>query len=107
MLTGILLANGNLSASILNSLFNENLVKEGEHLWPSGLVQTSSGTQIRASRRAPPRDAPVVCLIHIPVRPHCSEDSSSGGPRFHIAHFKHNTTKYSHYNSNIIISKQK
>lgn len=30
MLTGILLANGNLSASILNSLFNENLVKEGE-----------------------------------------------------------------------------
>uniref|UniRef100_A0A674NVU5 Basic leucine zipper and W2 domains 1a n=2 Tax=Takifugu rubripes TaxID=31033 RepID=A0A674NVU5_TAKRU len=29
MLTGILLANGNLSASILNSLFNENLVKEG------------------------------------------------------------------------------
>lgn len=32
MLTGILLANGNLSASILNSLFNENLVKEGERL---------------------------------------------------------------------------
>lgn len=31
MLTGILLANGNLSASILNSLFNENLVKEGTH----------------------------------------------------------------------------
>lgn len=30
MLTGILLANGNISASILNSLFNENLVKEGE-----------------------------------------------------------------------------
>ncbi|KAM4025939.1 eIF5-mimic protein 2 isoform 1-T1 [Anomaloglossus baeobatrachus] len=29
MLTGILLANGNLSASILNSLYNENLVKEG------------------------------------------------------------------------------
>ncbi|XP_029385962.1 basic leucine zipper and W2 domain-containing protein 1-A-like isoform X1 [Echeneis naucrates] len=29
MLTGILLANGNLSASILSSLFNENLVKEG------------------------------------------------------------------------------
>ncbi|XP_005999143.1 eIF5-mimic protein 2-A isoform X1 [Latimeria chalumnae] len=29
MLTGILLANGTLSASILNSLFNENLVKEG------------------------------------------------------------------------------
>ncbi|XP_068612692.1 eIF5-mimic protein 2-A-like isoform X2 [Brachionichthys hirsutus] len=29
MLTGILLANGNISASILNSLFNENLVKEG------------------------------------------------------------------------------
>lgn len=29
MLTGILLANNNLSASILSSLFNENLVKEG------------------------------------------------------------------------------
>ncbi len=29
MLTGILLANGNISASILGSLFNENLVKEG------------------------------------------------------------------------------
>uniref|UniRef100_A0A8C8CSS0 W2 domain-containing protein n=1 Tax=Oncorhynchus tshawytscha TaxID=74940 RepID=A0A8C8CSS0_ONCTS len=29
MLTGILLANGNISASILNSLYNENLVKEG------------------------------------------------------------------------------
>uniref|UniRef100_A0A8C9X7D3 Basic leucine zipper and W2 domains 1 n=1 Tax=Sander lucioperca TaxID=283035 RepID=A0A8C9X7D3_SANLU len=29
MLTGILLANGNLSAAILSSLFNENLVKEG------------------------------------------------------------------------------
>ncbi|XP_026151308.1 basic leucine zipper and W2 domain-containing protein 1-A-like isoform X2 [Mastacembelus armatus] len=29
MLTGILLANGSLSASILSSLFNENLVKEG------------------------------------------------------------------------------
>lgn len=30
MLTGILLANGNISASILSSLFNENLVKEGK-----------------------------------------------------------------------------
>lgn len=29
MLTGILLANGNISAAILSSLFNENLVKEG------------------------------------------------------------------------------
>ncbi|XP_061579985.1 eIF5-mimic protein 2-A-like [Cololabis saira] len=29
MLTGILLANGTLSASILSSLFNDNLVKEG------------------------------------------------------------------------------
>ncbi|KAM9709917.1 eIF5-mimic protein 2-A-like [Menidia menidia] len=29
MLTGILLAHGNISASILSSLFNENLVKEG------------------------------------------------------------------------------
>uniref|UniRef100_A0A8C5C4Z0 Basic leucine zipper and W2 domain-containing protein 1-A n=1 Tax=Gadus morhua TaxID=8049 RepID=A0A8C5C4Z0_GADMO len=29
MLTGILLANGNISAHILSSLFNENLVKEG------------------------------------------------------------------------------
>lgn len=35
MLTGILLANGNLSASILNSLFNENLVKEGEDMSPA------------------------------------------------------------------------
>lgn len=32
MLTGILLANGNISASILNSLFNENLVKEGTYV---------------------------------------------------------------------------
>ena len=30
MLTGILLAKGNISASILNSLYNENIVKEGE-----------------------------------------------------------------------------
>lgn len=30
MLTGILLANGDISASILTSLYNENLVKEGE-----------------------------------------------------------------------------
>uniref|UniRef100_M4A7X2 Basic leucine zipper and W2 domains 1a n=1 Tax=Xiphophorus maculatus TaxID=8083 RepID=M4A7X2_XIPMA len=30
MLTGILLANGSISASILSSLYNENLVKEGE-----------------------------------------------------------------------------
>lgn len=29
MLTGILLVNGSLSASILNSLFDKNLVKEG------------------------------------------------------------------------------
>uniref|UniRef100_A0A8B9S394 Basic leucine zipper and W2 domains 1 n=1 Tax=Apteryx owenii TaxID=8824 RepID=A0A8B9S394_APTOW len=29
MLTGILLANGTLNASVLNSLYNENLVKEG------------------------------------------------------------------------------
>ncbi|XP_052004990.1 eIF5-mimic protein 2-B-like [Xyrauchen texanus] len=29
MLAGILLANGNVSASILSSLFNENLIKEG------------------------------------------------------------------------------
>lgn len=54
MLTGILLANGNLSASILNSLFNENLVKEGEDVWPSALspelFQTNTGTQIRESR---------------------------------------------------------
>uniref|UniRef100_A0A8C7MGB5 Basic leucine zipper and W2 domains 1 n=2 Tax=Oncorhynchus TaxID=8016 RepID=A0A8C7MGB5_ONCKI len=34
MLTGILLANGNISASILNSLYNENLVKEGEAFSP-------------------------------------------------------------------------
>lgn len=32
MLTGILLANGNISAAILSSLFNENLVKEGTSL---------------------------------------------------------------------------
>lgn len=31
MLTGILLANSNLSASILSSLFNENLVKDGTY----------------------------------------------------------------------------
>lgn len=30
MLTGILLANGNISGLILSSLFNENLVKEGK-----------------------------------------------------------------------------
>lgn len=35
MLTGILLANGNISASILSSLFNENLVKEGTCFSPS------------------------------------------------------------------------
>ena len=35
MLTGILLANGNISASILNSLYNENLVKEGDFHLPS------------------------------------------------------------------------
>lgn len=33
MLTGILLANGTLNASILNSLYNENLVKEGKCCW--------------------------------------------------------------------------
>lgn len=33
MLTGILLANGTLNASILNSLYNENLVKEGKCYW--------------------------------------------------------------------------
>lgn len=33
MLTGILLANGNISASILSSLFNENLVKKGNSLF--------------------------------------------------------------------------
>lgn len=32
MLTGVLLANGTLNASILNSLYNENLVKEGNDL---------------------------------------------------------------------------
>ncbi|XP_010773665.1 basic leucine zipper and W2 domain-containing protein 1-A-like [Notothenia coriiceps] len=31
MLTGILLAKSNLSAAILSSLFNENLVKEGTY----------------------------------------------------------------------------
>ncbi|KAK1802434.1 hypothetical protein P4O66_022092 [Electrophorus voltai] len=38
MLTGILLANGNISASILSSLFNENLVKEGKWQGPVGGV---------------------------------------------------------------------
>lgn len=33
MLTGVLLANGTLNASILNSLYNENLVKEGISFW--------------------------------------------------------------------------
>lgn len=37
MLTGILLANGNISAAILSSLFNENLVKEGERGLPFGI----------------------------------------------------------------------
>lgn len=37
MLTGILLANGNISASILSSLFNENLVKEGTSLSASSV----------------------------------------------------------------------
>lgn len=32
MLTGILLANGNISAAVIGSLFNENVVKEGEYL---------------------------------------------------------------------------
>lgn len=32
MLTGILLANGNISAAVIGSLFNENVVKEGECL---------------------------------------------------------------------------
>lgn len=35
MLTGILLANGSLSASILSSLFNENVVKEGTLFYDS------------------------------------------------------------------------
>ena len=40
MLTGILLANGNISASILSSLFNENVVKEGTCLsaWQARLA---------------------------------------------------------------------
>lgn len=43
MLTGILLANGTLNASILNSLYNENLVKEGE--WcPAPPSAKSGGT---------------------------------------------------------------
>lgn len=36
MLTGILLASGSLSASILSSLFNENLVKEGRQTKSAG-----------------------------------------------------------------------
>lgn len=40
MLTGILLANGNISASILNSLYNENLVKEGKDLISPTSVST-------------------------------------------------------------------
>jgi hypothetical protein len=38
MLTGILLANGSISASILGSLFNDNLVKEGTSDTRSGLL---------------------------------------------------------------------
>lgn len=48
MLTGILLANGNLSASILNSLFNENLVKEGEDICPAN---PNIGTRIIKSHQ--------------------------------------------------------
>lgn len=51
MLTGILLANGNLSASILSSLFNENLVKEGTYLWAC-LVVLFVVSQIRATDRS-------------------------------------------------------
>ena len=36
MLTGVLLANGTLNASILNSLYNENLVKEGNQPFING-----------------------------------------------------------------------
>lgn len=39
MLTGILLANGNISASILSSLYNENIVKEGTSLSASQYFQ--------------------------------------------------------------------
>lgn len=52
MLTGILLANGNISASILSSLFNENLVKEGkghvcraERMWV-GLSSSSQHSSV-------------------------------------------------------------
>lgn len=41
MLTGILLANGSLSASILGSLFNDNLVKEGTSDTWSGFLLIS------------------------------------------------------------------
>ncbi len=51
MLTGILLANGNLSASILSSLFNENLVKEGTYLWAC-LIVLFVVSQLRATGRS-------------------------------------------------------
>lgn len=46
MLTGILLANGTLNASILNSLYNENLVKEGK-CWPAPPLGKDGGGQNR------------------------------------------------------------
>lgn len=47
MLTGILLANGSISASILSSLFNENLVKEGKdkRLVKSGFAAEIYGSE--------------------------------------------------------------
>lgn len=52
MLTGILLANGNISASILSSLFNENLVKEGTYLSAplACVVMLSVSVRQRSSR---------------------------------------------------------
>lgn len=49
MLTGILLANGSISASILSSLFNENLVKEGKdkHLVKSGFAEMHGSETVR------------------------------------------------------------
>lgn len=50
MLTGILLANGTLNASILNSLYNENLVKEGKCCLAPPLGKNGGGQNPMTSR---------------------------------------------------------
>lgn len=61
MLTGILLANGNLNASILNSLYNENLVKEGNY--------RNLASDAASSTEATPSLIVVHMLFEVPVDP--------------------------------------